>query len=57
MCLISDETLRSHGYTLQWYLTDVAKYLALWSISEASREHGFTYVLGGGTGLNDIFSK
>jgi predicted nucleotidyltransferase component of viral defense system len=55
MSLISDETLRSYGYTIQWYLTDAAKYLALWGISEASKEYGFTYVLGGGTGLNDIY--
>lgn len=49
------ENIAKHGYSLQWYLTDIAKYLALWSISEASRKYGFKYVLGGGTGLNDIY--
>lgn len=53
--MIDTEILRNYNYTFQWYLTDVAKYLALWSISKASEKHGFTYVLGGGTALNDIY--
>ena len=55
MSPIRDDLLKSYGYTLQWYLTDIAKYLALWSISEASERYGFSYVLGGGTALNDIY--
>ncbi len=55
MYLTDARGLEGYGYTVQWYLTDIAKYLALWSISKASEKHGFTYVLGGGTALNDIY--
>ncbi len=53
--MINVENLRKHGYTVQWYLTDVAKYLALWSVHRASEKYGFNYVLGGGTALNDTY--
>ncbi|MCD6324078.1 MAG: nucleotidyl transferase AbiEii/AbiGii toxin family protein [Desulfurococcales archaeon] len=53
--MIDFNELRGRGYTVQWYLTDIAKYLALWGISQAAATHGFTYVLGGGTALNDLY--
>ncbi len=55
MSLINVGELEKYGYTIQWYLTDVAKYIALWSISQASKEYGFNYVLGGGTAINDVY--
>ncbi len=49
------EKMYKYGYTIQWIITDIAKHYILDTLSNASKYYGFKYVLGGGTGLNDIY--
>jgi len=52
---IDPAEIERQGYTIQWFITDIAKYIILQTISKASEIYGFNYVLGGGSCLNDIY--